>query len=443
MAAAPNIVFVFADQLRASSVGFMGNWQVATPHLDRAAQSGVVFTNAVSSSPVCTPYRASLLTGRYPLSNGMVLNDVRLPESEVCIAEVLREHGYRTGYVGKWHLDGPDRGGFTPPGPRRRGFEYWAVANCTHNYLHSHYYRDEPTPIWIDGYDADHHTDLAMEFIADQGAREPFCLFLSWGPPHDPCQLMPEEYRVYRPEDMVLPPNVATDVRAELAGYYSHIAALDRNFGRLSAFLDELGLTEETIVVFTSDHGDTIGSHGCRNRKQVPWEESIHVPFVVNAPRASGPRTVTTPLNSVDLMPTLLGLAGVPVPESCEGTDLSHLVTGTPGPVPRSAFLQHACTFADAKDVPEWRGVRTERHTYVRTLEGPWILTDNLADPYQLDNLVGRPESAELEAELERELREWLARTGDDFRPQEEYWARFGYEVDEVHQIPIVWNLKG
>lgn len=442
MAVSPNIVFVFADQLRARSVGFMGDRAVATPNLDRLAEGGVVFTNAVSCSPVCTPYRATLLTGRYPVSNGMVLNDVRLPEGEVCIAEVLREHRYRTGYVGKWHLDGPERGGFTPPGPRRAGFEYWAAANCTHDYMHSHYYRDDPRPIPIEGYDADCHTSLAMDFIAEHAGREPFCLFLSWAPPHDPYQLMPEEYRRYRAEDLELPPNCPTDTRADIAGYYSHIAALDRNFGRLSGLLDELGIADDTILVFTSDHGDMLGSHGCSNRKQVPWEESIHVPFALQYPRAcEAGRRVPCVLNSVDLMPTLLQLAGVPVPATCEGTSLAHAVTGRPGESPQSAFLQHACTFADARRFSPWRGVRTERHTYVRNLEGPWLLYDNLEDPYQLRNLVGQPEHAGLESLLEAELRRWLERTGDEFLPQEAYWERFGYVVDEVNQAPYTWEI--
>lgn len=436
MPLAPNLVFVFADQLRASSVGFMGNRQVRTPNLDRLAAEGVVYDNALSCSPVCTPYRAALLTGRYPLSNGMVLNDVRLPESERTIAKVAREAGYRTGYIGKWHLDGPERGGFTPPGPRRQGFDWWAAANCTHDYLRSHYYRDDPSPIAIEGYDADAHTELAIEFLAES-ARDPFCLFVSWAPPHDPYQHMPSDYLIHRPEEIELPPNCPLDARADIAGYYSHMHALDRNIGRLVGFLDEMDLRRDTILVFTSDHGDMLGSHGCTHRKQAPWEESIHVPFVLSWPGgAPGGRRCDTLLNAVDLMPTLLGLMGLPVPEACQGTDLSHTALGAEGSEPESAFLQHACTFADARALPEWRGVRTKRHTYIRTLEGPWLLYDNRSDPWQRDNLVGRPEHGELEARLDADLDRWLERAGDDFAPQEVLWERFGYEVDEWNQMP-------
>lgn len=437
--ARPNILFVFADQMRAQALGCMGNRQVRTPNLDRLASEGVLFTHAVSSCPVCTPYRAALLTGRYPLSNGMVLNDVRLPLTELTIAEVLKQAGYQTGYIGKWHLDGPHRGGFTPPGPRRQGFDYWAVANCTHNYMRSYYYRDEPEPVWIEGYDADHQTNLAVDYMRRHAQGTPFCLFMSWGPPHGPYQLMPEEYKVYDPAEIELRPNASQDRREDIAGYYSHIAALDRAFGRLMETLEELGLSENTIVVFTSDHGDMLGSQG-KQKKQKPWDESIMVPFVLRYPaRAAAGRRSATLLNVVDVMPTLLGLAGIPVPERVEGADLSHAVLGRPGPEPSSAWLAHPCPFIEP--IPEWRGVRTARYTYVRSLAGPWLLYDNENDPYQMENLVNQPAHAGLQADLEAEVREWLRRTGDDFQPREVYWERFGYEVDERKQMPYDGKL--
>jgi arylsulfatase A-like enzyme len=444
LAPQPNIVFIFADQLRAQSVGFMGNGQVRTPNLDSVASQGAVFETAVSCCPVCTPYRAALLTGRYPLSTGMVLNDVRLPTRFDTIAERLGRAGYATGYIGKWHLDGPERGGFTPKGARRQGFEEWAVANCTHNYMGSFYFRDEPEPIWIDGYDADHHTDLAVDFIQRKaGESDPFCLFVSWGPPHGPYQLMPEEYKVFDPEEIELPPNCSLDISADIAGYYSHMAALDRCFGRIDRALADAGIAEDTILVFTSDHGDMLGSQG-RQKKQRPWDESIRVPFLIRQPGRipAGTRTAV-PFNVVDIMPTLLSLSGVGIPGACEGQDLSHLALGHAGPEPTSAFLQHPCTFADARDLTPWRGIRTERYTYIRNLEAPWLLYDNHDDPYQLRNLVASPEHRGLRADLEDELRAWLEHCDDDFQPEHVYWERFGYEVDAYDQIPYTNEVQG
>lgn len=428
----PNLVFVFADQMRGHDMGCAGNAQVATPHLDAMAAEGVRFTNAVSTCPVCTPYRAALLTGRYPLSNGMCLNDVRLPTTEKTIAHVLREAGYRTAYIGKWHLDGPWRGGFTPPGPRRQGFDYWAAADCCHDYMRSFYYRDAPEPIWIDGYDADHFTDLAVERMAEWRA-EPFCLFLSWGPPHNPYELMPPEYDIYEPAAMRLRENVPAEkaeiARAWQAGYYGHITALDRNVGRLRAALDELGLAEDTLVVFTSDHGDMLQSHGY-NEKQLPYEESILVPFIAaQAGAIPAGRVADTLLNVPDLMPTLLGHLGVACPDTVEGEDLSFAWRGEPGAEPTSAFIANPTPFRPHRECPEWRGVRTKTHTYVRTLQGPWMLFDNEADPFQQENLADRAEMAALQDELDAELDGWLDRLGDEFLPLEAYVERFGFRL--------------
>jgi arylsulfatase A-like enzyme len=432
--ARPNVVFVFADQMRFCDTGFMGNEQVRTPHLDQMAAEGVTFTHAVSSCPICTPYRASLLTGKHTLSNGMVLNDVRLPTNERTVAHCFRDAGYDTGYVGKWHLDGAHRVAYTPPGPRRQGFDYWAVANCTHAYMHSHYYRDDPLPIWIPGYDADHFTDLTVQYIREHQER-PYCLFLSWGPPHDPCRVMPPEYIIHDAADVKLRPNVSgPDRREEIAGYWSHIAALDRNMGRISAALEETGQAENTIFVFTSDHGDMLGSQG-KVRKQKPWDESIRVPFVMRWPGhcPAGTRTDSL-LNAMDLMPTLLDLVGLPIPASVEGVSLGHAALTGETAGPESTFIQNTCPFGEP--TPEWRGVRTRRHTYVKTLEGPWLLYDNEADPCQMDNLAGRPQAQKLQAELEDHLQVWLKQIGDDFAPREAYWKRFGYTVNERQEVP-------
>ena len=436
----PNVLFVFADQLRQCSVGFMGNPQVQTPRLDAFAQEGVVFTHAVSACPVCTPYRAALLTGRHNFSNGMIINDVRLPENERSIAHVLGDAGYDTAYIGKWHLDGARRMAFTPPGPRRQGFDYWAVANCTHDYMHSHYYRDDPEPIWIEGYDADHYTDLTVDYLRDREAEaDPFCLFLSWGPPHEPYELMPPEYLTYDPAEIALRPNVTGDPRRDIAGNYGHITALDRCFGRILDALDEQGLAEDTLVVFTSDHGDMLGSHGQRY-KQRPWEESIMVPFACRLPGTTpaGHRTRAL-INAQDIMPTLLDLAGVAIPETVEGVSLAAGARGAETCGPATTPLHNTCPFQDS--VPEWRGVRSERHTFVRTLEGPWLLYDNEADPYQLANLVDRPQAAGVQRELDEALHGWLEEIGDDFQPREVYWERFGFDVEPSGHMQVDMTL--
>ena len=427
----PNLLFVFADQMRAQACGFMGNEQVHTPAMDRMAEQGVVFENAVATCPVCTPYRASLLTGRYPLACRTAMNDVRLPVDELCIAEVLADEGYATGYIGKWHLDGRYRGGLTPPGPRRQGFDFWAANDCTHSYMHTHYYRDDPEPIYIDGYSSDGFTDIALHYLREH-AGDPFSLFISWAPPHNPYHEMPEEYDIYDPAELQLRPNTVEKAREDIAGYYGHITALDRNLGRLLLELEELGIAEETIVVFTSDHGDMLGAHGMQ-RKQKPWDESIMVPFVMQWPGElpAGLRTDTL-INVPDLMPTLLSLMDVEIPDTVQGYDLSLAARDQGGLEPTSAYIANPMLWTgDHNESPEWRGVRTHAHTYVETLEGPWLLYDNEYDPFQQSNLIDDQESEGVREELQAELKAWMTEIGDDGAPKEVWAERFGYTLNE------------
>jgi len=436
---AANLLFVFADQMRARSTGYAGCADVDTPSLDRLAATGTVFTNAVSTMPVCTPYRASLLTGQWPLSTGLFLNDLRLSTDETTIAHVLRATGYQTGYIGKWHLDGPDRAGPTPPGPRRQGFDFWAVGNCTHDYFRSVYYRDDAEPRFWPGYDATAQTDLAVEFVRNADRDRPFCLFLSWGPPHNPYrQVPPDLLALYDDRSLTPPENCADPSPSDLAGYYAHTTALDREMGRLLTTIDQLGIRDETLVVFTSDHGDMLGSHGVQ-RKQWPWDESVLVPLLMSGPCVpTGGVHSDAIIGTQDVMPTLLGLLGQTVPDTVEGVDLSgHLGGGG-----QDSVLMHAiCPFGECPEMPEWRGIRTRRHTYVRRLDGPWLLHDNQADPDQMYNLVDDPAHADLRARLDGELSRWLERTNDPFKPRQHYLDEYGYRVDAHWQIPFTNDL--
>ncbi|MBK5291303.1 MAG: sulfatase-like hydrolase/transferase [Acidobacteriia bacterium] len=203
----PNILFVFADQLRAQSVGCYGNEEVKTPHIDRLASEGVLFRNTVANTPVCCPARAVMLTGKYAHKNGIVANDLRLRESEVTIAEILAGAGYRTGFIGKWHLDGGQRlPGFVPPGPRRQGFQFWAANLCSHRHFDTQYFRDTSEPIPIKKFEAEAWTDIAIDYLRQsRGDSRPFFLTVAMGPPHDPYGA-PEEYmRMYDPAKQTMP----------------------------------------------------------------------------------------------------------------------------------------------------------------------------------------------------------------------------------------------
>jgi arylsulfatase A-like enzyme len=439
LAKKPNLVYLFADQWRAEDTGYAGNRDVRTPNLDRLARESVNFRNAVSCCPVCSPYRASLLTGQYPLTHGVFLNDVPLRNEATTIAEVYQHSGYRTAYIGKWHLDGNQRSAFIPR-ERRQGFEFWRVLGCTHAYNNSSYYGDENVRRKWDGYDAIAQTREAQQYIRDHADGPPFVLVLSWGPPHDPYGTAPQKYKdLFKPDRLALRPNVPeadrSKARQALAGYYAHIAALDDCVGEILRTIHETGIGQDTIFVFTSDHGDMLFSHGGQNKQQ-PWDESIRVPFLVRYPAMldTEGRTIDLPINTPDIMPTLLGLSGIVIPGTVEGTDFSQLLTGK-APVPDYAALI-ACPspfgqWTRARGGREYRGVRTRRHTYARDLKGPWLLYDNEHDPYQLDNLCNKPEHAALQASLDALLSKRLKATNDEFLSGGDYVRKWGYEVDE------------
>ncbi|GGD56054.1 sulfatase family protein [Paenibacillus nasutitermitis] len=438
----PNVVYVFSDQHRAEATGYSGNPDVLTPHLDKLSQESVVMKLATSSVPCCCPYRGTLLTGRYPLTHGVFTNDVHLNHQADSIADAFKKEGYQTGYIGKWHVNGGGRSGFIARDDRQ-GFDYWKVLECTHDYNHSYYYSDEPIQLKWDGYDAEAQTRDAQQYIRDQ--KEPFFLVLSWGPPHNPYHTAPERFKaMYEPAKLTIRPNVPPDAgdaaRQDLAGYYAHISALDEYVGDLLETLRETGLEENTIFVYASDHGDMNGSQGTM-RKQCPWEESIRVPFILKYPAVLGrqPKVIEDPFNSPDIMPTLLGLCDIPIPQTVEGTDYSPLLRGEQTSIAEGALI--ACIHPSGEyhrgaGGREYRGIRTKQYTYVRDLNGPWLLYDNEIDPYQLHNLCGAAEAAELQKRLDEQLCTMLEQRRDEFLPGEIYMERWGYPMDETGTVP-------
>lgn len=402
------------------------------------------FRNAVSVLPVCTPQRAALMTGRYPTSSGMFLNDAHLPNDELCMAEIFSAAGYATAYIGKWHLDGQGRQAYIPP-ERRQGWDYWKGAECDHNYTNSHYYigNSDVKHFWP-GYDAFAQTKDALQYLRDQVAnKRPFILMLAFGEPHFPHQTAPEDFKaLYPPDNIQVPPNVPPELKAkvqkEAQGYYAHCTALDQCIGDLLGTLAETGLATNTIFIFTSDHGEMLGSQGVEPReKQVVWSESAHVPFLLRVPGVKG-RTVAMPITTPDILPTLLGLAGVKIPPTVEGEDLSPLLRAGHD-TNRAALYMSVKPFT--RNVPpdksrEYRAIRTSQFTYARSLDGPWLLFDDQADPFQTNNLVGKAEHAALVRELDGRLQAQLQRIGDDFRPGQSYVDEFGYQLNGEGIIP-------
>ena len=416
--AKPNVVFVFADEWRAQAAGFAGDPNAITPALDKLSTRSIVFKTAVSNTPVSCPYRASLITGQYPLTHGVFMNDVLLNPGATTMGKIYKKAGYNTAYIGKWHLDGQCRSCYIPP-ERRQGFDYWKALDCTHDYNNSLYFSNEDTlPSMWPGYDAYYQTLDAQKYIEEHAREEkPFLLVLSWGPPHDPYQTAPEMYKKkYENRDILLRPNVpASDkdkAENDLKGYYAHINALDDCIAMLLNSLDENGITDNTIFVFTSDHGDMLFSQGMQ-KKQRPYDESILVPFLIRYPEILGQQSklIEAPINTPDILPTILGLCDIEIPSSVEGDDFSTYIKGEKKIKDNYALIASVAPFGQwqRKDGGiEYRGIRTKQFTYVRKLDGPWLLFDNIADPYQQNNLAGNPEFSELVAKLDKALKKNL-----------------------------------
>ena len=443
----PNVVFLLTDQWRLQALGYAGNTQVRTPNIDRLADESLNFRHAISGYSVCCPWRASFLTGQYPLTHGVIINDVPISSDPVGLGDAFKQEGYNTAFIGKWHVNSHGRSNYIPP-ERRLGFDYFKALECSHDYNRSAYYaNDDPTMRYWDGYDVFAQSEDAQAYIKSQTAEQPFLLVLSLGPPHDPYETAPRAFRdMYDAQDIDLRPNVPADVaesaREDIAGYYAHCTAIDKSVGDIVKTLDECNLKDDTVLVFASDHGDMLGSQGLQ-RKQKPYDESIRVPFLLRYPAKYGNegRSVGPFLNAHDIMPTLLGVCDLPIPESVEGRDISKELD-RPADKRDGALLACFHPFGEwnrKNGGIEYRGIRTARYTYSRNLAGPWLLFDNEADPYQQNNLVNRMECFDLQRDLDHQLQAKLDEIGDEFLSGKEYVDRWAYPLDETGTMPIKW----
>jgi len=424
----PNVLVILPDQWRRQALGCYGDPVVQTPNLDRLAGEGVRFDRCYTNDPVCSPARATLLTGRYPHQTGLIQNNLLLPATERTLAECLGEAGYATGYIGKWHLDGPPRPGFVAPGERRQGFDHFEGFNRGHWYHNAQYFTNDGELLKPEVFESFYQTDLAIEFMK-RHQREPFFLFLAWGPPHTPYQ-PPEGYDRYQPADLEWRPNVPAEMREDeqmlkgLCGYYGLCEALDHEVGRLAAFLEESDLAENTLVLFTADHGDMHGCHGLQHKGH-PQEESVGVPLIARLPGAIPPGTVSqTLIGLVDVMPSVLSLFSLPVPDAVAGTNLAEAFCGEA--VERgSVYIEgrmtavgprNRATAEPGRGYGAWRAVVTPQHKLAVDVQGKvQLLADRQADPYEMSHLAGKPEGTELEQELLSFLHEIAQATGDPF----------------------------
>ena len=431
----PNVLFIFSDQHRACSMPGEEHNDAEAPTLGRLASEGMSLTQCVSNYPVCSPYRGILMTGKWPYETGIIDNAFPLKLEELSLGEAFRRSGYRTGYVGKWHLDARGRRPQKqkPEGEARHGFDDWmAWYNTNPHYDRSFTFdRETGERKQPKGYNATRMTDDAIGFI-ERNKSNPWMLTVSWNPPHPPFHDAPPDLmKKYEPGGLQLRPNTAERVgragpggkgnstRPGLSGYNAHIEGIDIEMARVMKTLEETGQADNTIVVYTSDHGEMLGSHG-RMGKRLPHEESCRVPFVVRAPGiAPAGQTSNVQFSTIDIYPTLCGLAGIEVPAHCRGRDLSAAIRGERVIGPENVFLMHIskdhASGGRNHPAPIFRGVRSGRFTYAVGEIGRWCLYDNRNDPYQQENLSEEPRWQGLMSDLDQEIIRWLKEAKDPY----------------------------
>lgn len=458
MSKQPNLIYVFADQLRYSAVGYNGDEYAYTPNIDALSNDSTIIDNAISGHPVCAPYRASLLTGKYTTSTGMVINEIRLNPNHKSFAHVLNDAGYFTEYMGKWHLYAAQLGhhydannSFIPPGENRLGFQRFTGYNFHHQYYAPFAYHHEETidKIYEEGYEPDAQTDAAIKRLETLSKGDkPFAFFLSIGTPHDPWtpDNVPEEfYKKFKDINFEKAPNYKpfNDLRGDfpwthfLPGersklndwkkvYYAMVANLDYNIGRLVDAINNMGLDRDTIFVFTTDHGELFGAHG-RHGKNIFYEEAIHVPFLIKYDKLPKGKYEGM-LNTVDIMPTLLSLMGLEAPNEAQGRDISNDISSMKKPNDLDGvLLQGTGPTAIYGNGFEWRGYRTPRYKYAIYRRGHKELLFDLAnDPFEKVNLVKDRNYGEVLQTLRQKMKDEMDRIGDDFEKNsfyKKYWV--------------------
>ena len=437
----PNIVVVLVDDLRWDEISCAGHPVVRTPHIDRVAQEGARFRNAFATTPLCSPSRASFLTGQYPHRNGITDNTDRSEQSHRLrtFPRRLQKAGYETGYVGKWHM-GNDNS-------RRPGFDYWACL-AGQGTSRDPVMNEDGERVELKGYTTDILNQKASAFIGrDRDQGKPFCLYIAHKALHpelvqyddgsisDPsaARFIPAKRHEALYADAPVPRrlNVTDDLKGKPAllrkiadlpalsrstgtsdetvrDRWRMLAAVDEGVGMLFDALEKGNVLDETVLVFTSDHGYWYGEHGLSVERRLAYEEAARIPLLIRYPKAAPAGGLIDQLVlSIDLAPTLLDLAGVE-PGGVDGRSLAPMLAGEAPGNWRTSFLIEYYTDTVFSRVHRmgYKAIRTERFKYIHyvDLEGMDELYDLRSDPYEMTNVIDAPESRETLRELKAEM---------------------------------------
>lgn len=423
----PNVIVFFTDQQRWDTTGLHGNPMELTPNLDRVGRAHTHVANSFTCQPLCGPARSCLQTGLYATTSGCYRNAVPLPDDSHTLAHSFKDAGYDTGYIGKWHLHDQQAKGAVPA-DKRFGYDYWLASNIlefTSDAYDTVMYDGDENEVKLPGYRVDAVTDAAVRYIDDH-QQDPFYLFVSYIEPHHQNHIddfpPPEGYRERYTGGWV-PPDLAAlggSTQQHLGGYYGMVKRLDEAYGRVHDALKSLQLDDNTIVLFTSDHGCHFKTRNGEYKRSC-HDSSIRVPTVFSGPGFRGGGALEQLVSLIDLPPTLLDAAGLDVPEQMQGRSIMPLLRGQGDSAapdwPEDVFVQ-------VSEVQTGRAVRTHRWKYGVEAPGtkdPWApsftekyLYDLQADPYELANLIESEAHRPVAQVMQQRLLDRMAAAGEE-----------------------------
>lgn len=450
----PNLLIIINDQWRGEAMGYTGKEPVKTPNLDAFAKKSFVSQQMVANYPLCSPSRAMIFSGRYPLKNHVYSNvnskgtpyGIELPADMTCISDVLKASGYFNGYIGKWHLDAPHEpyintsnnketawNEWTPPA-RRHGYDYWYAYGTYDDHARPMYWNTNDSREnfhYVDEWGPKHEADKAIAFFKNEGnvrpANKPFSLVVSMNPPHSGYKTVPKKYYdIYKDvdlESLLKDPDIpAADTkmgklyRDNIKYYYANITGADEQIGRILDQLKQSGLDKNTLVIFMADHGNSLGKHDEVSKNHF-HEESVRIPFMMYMDGKIFPRFDAQMLMSEpDIFPTVMSLMGVktPLPADLDGRDFSEYIKTGKGDYPTQQYIMGSVTASNPNT--GFRSLRTAQYKLVYQYQKKQIskyLFDLKEDPFELNNIFDKnPETVK---NLKKDLKAWLKQTNDGF----------------------------
>lgn len=454
----PNIVIILVDQWKGQALGFQKKEPVLTPHLDEFSKKGFVIQQMVCNYPVCSPARAMLMTGKFPLKNKVYSNvnsssapfGIELPKDIVCWSDLLKINGYSNGYIGKWHLDSPHQpyiptsnntekvawNEWTPPA-KRHGFDYW-YAYGTYDEHNKPMYWDTKASRdsfhYVHEWGPIHEAKKALAFFRnDEGKyrenNKPFSLVISMNPPHSEYKTVPEKYyNIYKKialDSLLKDPNIPAAgtamgnfYRENIKYYYANITGVDEQVGVIFQGLKDSKLEDNTIVIFLADHGNCLGKHNEISKNNI-FEESLNIPFIIYWKGHIMPRIDNVFLGSMpDLYPTLLELIGLKkvIPKDLDGRSYANYFLKGKGEKPAYQYIMGNIVSNAVKINSGFRGIRTNQYKFAYVKNNgktESFLFDLTKDPFELKNIYD--ENPLIVKKLRKELIKYLQSTSDSF----------------------------